>query len=163
MTVAAETMAQVHWPFVRLGLAAVCLSALAAAGPSLHLAYGGWALMSIFAVSGLGILLALQIEHGPDQRGALIVILAGAVLMRLALLFTEPYLSTDIYRYVWDGRVQAAGIDPYQYPPAAKALVGLRDPALWPPSARWCVPPGQFAAGCDFHHDRHGRFRHRSL
>ena len=25
----------------------------------------------------------------------------------------EPLLSTDIYRYVWDGRVQAAGINPY--------------------------------------------------
>ena len=35
-------------------LAAVALGALTAAGPSLHLAYGGWALMLIFAASGAG-------------------------------------------------------------------------------------------------------------
>jgi alpha-1,6-mannosyltransferase len=132
MTVAAQPMVDVRWPIVRLGLAAIFLSALAAAGPSLHLAYGGWALMSMFAASGLGILLALQIEHGPDQRGALIVILAGAVLMRLAFLFTEPYLSTDIYRYIWDGRVQAAGVNPYRHVPSAPELAHLRDAAIFP-------------------------------
>ena len=67
-----------------------------------------------------------------DQRGALIVILVGAVAMRLALLFVEPYLSTDIYRYVWDGRVQAAGINPYRYVPSAPELAHLRDAAIFP-------------------------------
>jgi hypothetical protein len=52
--------------------------------------------------------------------------------MRLALLFTEPTLSTDIYRYIWDGRVQAAGINPYRHVPAAPELAPLRDPAIWP-------------------------------
>ena len=52
--------------------------------------------------------------------------------MRLALLFVEPYLSTDIYRYVWDGRVQAAGINPYRYMPIAPELAHLRDAAIFP-------------------------------
>ena len=69
---------------------------------------------------------------GADQRAALIVILAGAVAMRLALLFVEPYLSTDIYRYIWDGRVQAAGINPYRYVPNAPELAHLRDAAIFP-------------------------------
>ena len=88
--------------------------------------------MLIFAAGGAGILLALRIADGADQRGALIVILAGALLMRLALLFVEPYLSTDIYRYVWDGRVQAAGINPYRYVPSAPELAHLRDAAIFP-------------------------------
>jgi alpha-1,6-mannosyltransferase len=132
MSVAAQPMVQVRWPLVRLGLTAVALSALTAAGPSLHLAYGGWALMAIFAAGGMGIFLALRIADFADERSALIVILAGAVLMRLALLFTEPYLSTDIYRYVWDGRVQAAGINPYRYVPSAPELAHLRDAAIFP-------------------------------
>jgi hypothetical protein len=69
---------------------------------------------------------------GPDQRVALVVILVGAVAMRLSLLLVEPYLSTDIYRYVWDGRVQAAGINPYQYVPSAPEVAHLRDPAIFP-------------------------------
>jgi hypothetical protein len=52
--------------------------------------------------------------------------------MRLALLFVEPYLSTDIYRYIWDGRVQAAGINPYRYMPAAPEVAHLRDGAIFP-------------------------------
>jgi hypothetical protein len=52
--------------------------------------------------------------------------------MRLVLLFSEPTLSSDIYRYIWDGRVQAAGINPYRYVPAADELASLRDPDVWP-------------------------------
>jgi hypothetical protein len=52
--------------------------------------------------------------------------------MRLALLFVEPYLSSDIYRYIWDGRVQAAGINPYRYVPKAPELAQLRDAVIFP-------------------------------
>ena len=47
-------------------------------------------------------------------------------------LSAPPYLSTDIYRYVWDGRVIAAGINPYRYIPADPHLEGLRDPEIFP-------------------------------
>ncbi len=119
-------------PIARLGAIGLGLVALTAAGPALHLAYGGWALMLIFAAGGAGILLALRSADGADQRQALVVILAGALLMRLALLVAEPYLSTDIYRYIWDGRVQAAGINPYRYMPSAPELSHLRDAAIFP-------------------------------
>ena len=65
-------------------------------------------------------------------RWTLWIILACAVLMRCVLLATPPSLSTDIYRYVWDGRVQAAGINPYRYVPAAPELASLRDEAIYP-------------------------------
>jgi alpha-1,6-mannosyltransferase len=48
------------------------------------------------------------------------------------LVLTPPRFSTDVYRYVWDGRVQAAGINPYRYVPADPALARLRDGAIYP-------------------------------
>jgi alpha-1,6-mannosyltransferase len=52
--------------------------------------------------------------------------------MRLAALVSPPYLSTDIYRYVWDGRVEAAGINPYRYIPTDPHLLPLRDRRIFP-------------------------------
>ena len=43
-----------------------------------------------------------------------------------------PFLSTDLYRYVWDGRVQRAGIDVYRYIPDDPALASLRDAEIYP-------------------------------
>jgi hypothetical protein len=111
---------------------ALGLSMLTAAGPTLHLRLGDWALIAIFAVGGIGAVVAVRLGELADQRSALILILVGAAAMRLALLFTEPTLSTDVYRYIWDGRVQAAGVNPYRYVPAAPELAQLRDPAIWP-------------------------------
>jgi alpha-1,6-mannosyltransferase len=117
---------------VRLGLMAVALTGLTMATLTLHLRYSGWALIAAFALGGIGAWAASRLAEGADQRSALIVILAGAVAMRLALLFVEPYLSSDIYRYIWDGRVQAAGINPYRHVPMAPELVPLRDVAIFP-------------------------------
>ena len=47
-------------------------------------------------------------------------------------MLSPPYLSSDIYRYVWDGRVMAAGINPYRYVPADPHLEALRDPDIFP-------------------------------
>lgn len=66
----------------------------------------------------------------PDR--ALYVVMGVAVLLRAGLLTVPPFLSSDIYRYVWDGRVQAAGINPYLYVPADSALRPLRDDEVYP-------------------------------
>jgi hypothetical protein len=58
-------------------------------------------------------------------------ILAVAAIARAMLIFAPP-VSTDIYRYVWDGRVQASGVNPYEYRPADSQLVPLRDEAIYP-------------------------------
>jgi hypothetical protein len=47
-------------------------------------------------------------------------------------LAAPPLLSTDVYRYVWDGRVQFAGINPYRYLPIAPELAFLRDDTVFP-------------------------------
>ncbi|MFN2452616.1 MAG: glycosyltransferase 87 family protein [Pyrinomonadaceae bacterium] len=65
-------------------------------------------------------------------RSSLIIVIVFAALFRLSILFVPPYLSDDIYRYIWDGRVQAAGINPYRYVPADDALARLRDASIYP-------------------------------
>jgi alpha-1,6-mannosyltransferase len=52
--------------------------------------------------------------------------------MRLAALLAPPYLSDDINRYVWDGRVEGDGINPYRYIPADPHLASLRDETIFP-------------------------------
>jgi alpha-1,6-mannosyltransferase len=64
----------------------------------------------------------------PVDRLTFPIILAVAIACRLAVLFAEPYLSTDIYRYVWDGIVQHAHISPYRYVPGDPVLSFLRAP-----------------------------------
>src|SRR5262245_66509464 len=111
MTTNAYPLVQLRWPHMRLAALGVGLVGVTAAGPTLHLAYGGWALMLVFGIGAAGAILASRTES-VDERGALTVILVAAVAMRLALVFVEPYLSSDIYRYVWDGGGRGIGIHP---------------------------------------------------
>jgi hypothetical protein len=50
-----------------------------------------------------------------------------AAILRAIFLLTDPVLSDDVFRYVWDGRVQHAGINPYRYAPDDPNLMPLRD------------------------------------
>ncbi|OYV51360.1 MAG: hypothetical protein B7Z78_08825 [Rhodospirillales bacterium 20-60-12] len=63
---------------------------------------------------------------------SLAFILGTAILLRLIVVGTAPFLSTDIYRYIWDGWVQAAGINPFRYIPDDPHLAFLRDAAVFP-------------------------------
>ncbi len=50
------------------------------------------------------------------------IILITGILFRLTLLPSDPIASDDIYRYIWDGKVIANGINPFKYSPADKSL-----------------------------------------
>jgi alpha-1,6-mannosyltransferase len=115
-----------------LAALAVALVALTAVGPVLHQRLGGWALIGIFAASAAGALAAARLSAHAHAGAALAVIAVGAVAMRAGALLHEPSLSSDVYRYVWDGRVAGAGINPYRFVPAAPELAVLRDPAIFP-------------------------------
>lgn len=56
-------------------------------------------------------------------------IIGVAVLLRLALLPTLPFLSDDVYRYGWEGRLQRHGYSPARYAPDSPELAFLRDAA----------------------------------
>ena len=64
----------------------------------------------------------------PVNRATLPLVLAIALAARIPPLLAPPHLSTDIYRYVWDGIVQHAHISPYRYVPGDPALGFLRAP-----------------------------------
>ncbi|WP_282695306.1 glycosyltransferase family 87 protein [Streptomyces sp. CC208A] len=83
---------------------------------------GAWA---VFAAA------ALVLRRVP-RRHVVPLVLAGAVAVTAAGLVAAPRTSTDSYRYAWDGRVQAAGVSPYDHAPADPALGGLRDDWLFP-------------------------------
>jgi hypothetical protein len=78
-------------------------------------------------LAGVGV-----VRYRPTGGAALAVILLAGIAVRLMLLTAPPAYSTDLYRYVWDGRVQAAGINPYRYIPADPALSALRDTGTGP-------------------------------
>src|SRR5947209_7515042 len=59
-----------------------------------------------------------------SPRSSLALILIVAAAMRLAALLSPLYLSDDVYRYIWDGRVVGAGINPYRYVPTDPHLAG---------------------------------------
>jgi hypothetical protein len=79
-------------------------------------------------------------------RLAVGLILAGGIAVQVVALTGPPQNSSDLYRYIWDGRVQAAGIDPYLYAPGDAGVVALRNHFLWP-STRPGTGPGHYG-GC---------------
>jgi hypothetical protein len=92
------------------------------------------AFVGLFVVAGVGYALAVAwiVRRPPAGRGALLAIVGAGVAFRLILLPTAPTLSTDLYRYLWDGRIAAAGVSPYRYPPSAPELASFRDAAVYP-------------------------------
>jgi hypothetical protein len=81
-------------------------------------------------VSGWGVwlyvLAVVLILTQPVNRWTMWIVLGVAAVCRLQVVFAPPFLSSDIYRYVWDGVVQHAGISPYRYVPGDAALRFLR-------------------------------------
>jgi alpha-1,6-mannosyltransferase len=88
-------------------------------------------LMAFIQMPIYGVAAWLVITRPITGRAALAGILLVGLAMRLIILPSPP-ASSDIYRYIWDGRVQAAGINPYRYLPADDALRPLRDEAIYP-------------------------------
>ena len=72
------------------------------------------------------------VRAGEVPRTCVWLVLAVALAMRALTFMAPPLLSTDVFRYVWDGRVQTAGISPYRFVPAAPELTFLRDDAVFP-------------------------------
>jgi alpha-1,6-mannosyltransferase len=96
------------------------------------------------AAWALAVLLAPML---PRSRGDRAGILLLAIAMRIPAWLAPPVHSDDLHRYLWDGRVQRAGLNPYDHPPDAPELMPLRDenwshvnnrqlPTIYPPLAQ---------------------------
>lgn len=116
-------------PLTAIGAA---LLALLFSAPHVHRAYGGHAWLALLSAWTLLMIAAARLAPRVKPATGLAIVLVVAALLRLELLLEPPYLSSDMYRYVWDGRVQAAGINPYLYVPAAPELAHLRDARIYP-------------------------------
>ena len=116
--------------FVASSVAAVILSA--------HIARGGallsvrWRLLAEMAVWAAAWVVAVAAAFRLPRRRAMALLFLVALALRAAALTGPPTTTDDFYRYSWDGRVQAAGLDPYEFPPSSPRLEGLREPWLWP-------------------------------
>jgi hypothetical protein len=88
--------------------------------------------IALVILSGFIAIVATRIAAKVPARIGLTIVISFAIVLRIAALSEPPMFSGDVYRYVWDGRVQAAGINPYRYVPADEALAGLRDAAVFP-------------------------------
>jgi alpha-1,6-mannosyltransferase len=93
---------------------------------------GDNAFMALTVPAGLLTFAATVAAERASPVRALWLILGVAVALRAYVLLFDPLLSSDVYRYVWDGKVQAAGVNPYRYIPADPALASLRDGAIFP-------------------------------
>jgi hypothetical protein len=125
----------------RLAALGLALVALTLGGLALHVPGMGIvgsperlaALVGVMGVQGVIYLWAVRLVlRRPAVPRMLWLVLGVAVAIRLPLVVSYPFLSSDTNRYVWDGRVQVAGINPYLYVPADPALAGLRNISVFP-------------------------------
>ena len=114
-----------RFSFIALGLEATLISVVLLGHPY-HRIATFWS--AIFVAFCLYLLAARSVWRGVQWKPAWILV--TAIIFRLTLLAFEPTLSDDIYRYIWDGRVQLAGFNPYLYSPDSEALLSLRN-ELW--------------------------------
>lgn len=127
---------------IALGTLGAALIALTLGGLALHVPGSvsvgtmprTYLFILLLAVAGAVYLVAVRhvLRTPLPGRRALPLVAAVALALRVPLVPVAPFLSSDMYRYVWDGRVADAGINPYRYIPADPALASLRDNAIYP-------------------------------
>jgi hypothetical protein len=81
-------------------------------------------------IAGTAYLLAIRefFHTRKYPRRVILVCLALAALWRVPFLMMPPGADDDIHRYLWDGRVQRLGYNPYDVIPADPALARLHTP-----------------------------------
>ncbi|MFB3879617.1 MAG: hypothetical protein ACE149_00060 [Armatimonadota bacterium] len=102
---------------------------------------------SAFAVF-LAAVFAIRRARAELPRHLVWLIVLVGIGLRLAVAPVRPATTSDIYRYLWEGRVVRAGLNPYAEAPNSPRLAHLRDwvwdvlpfksvPAAYPPVAQY--------------------------
>lgn len=92
----------------------------------------GWRVVAQYsAASMLMLYIWIRFPNSRDGFSPVWSLLLVGVLVRLLLLFTEPYTSNDVSRYLFDGLIALHGFDPYSTPHNHPELASLRE--LWAP------------------------------
>jgi hypothetical protein len=121
-----------HAPLYQLATIGAIFASLTLATPFAFQAGGDNAFIALAIPASLLALAATHVAERTATSRALWLIFGIGILLRVYVLLFDPLLSTDIFRYIWDGRVQAAGVNPYRYFPAHDALAHLRDATIFP-------------------------------
>jgi hypothetical protein len=106
----------------------LCVAGWASGGPpTAHIAPH----LGLFGAAFAAYLGALAASRGLSRRG-LLGALGLALAWRMVLVVAPPLLSDDIYRYVWEGRIQNHGGNPFRWGdrPDAERWTPLRD-GVW--------------------------------
>ena len=137
-------------PGALLGCGVVLAGALGAAGQiDARGEAGRFAALMMVAAAAYVASLRVVGRGPPAGTGSLAVCVAVALAARAALASGAPLVSDDVYRYLWDGRVQQFGLSPYETVPDDPALAGLHTaetrridptsavlPSIYPPLAQ---------------------------
>lgn len=108
---------------------------------------GGPAFMASLTIAGIVYLLALREFFAAQcfSRRVVVIGLVLAAVWHIAFLRVPAGVDDDIHRYVWDGRLQRLGYNPYLVVPADPAVRGLHTPetrTLNNPELPSPYPPG---------------------
>jgi hypothetical protein len=135
-----------------LALCALGLAVVASGWAAVASTYG-WPVgiplhLALFLAAGAiwagALVLLARIPRAPGQAA---IVLAVALTLRAPAWMAPPSHSDDVWRFVWDGRVQRAGMNPFLHAPEAPELAPLRDadftrinhrklPTIYPPGAQ---------------------------
>ena len=110
---------------------------------------GGPPFMASLTVAGIAYLLAIrEFFRAPKfPRRVVVIGLVLAAVWNIEFLRLPPGMDDDIHRYVWDGRLQRLGYNPYLVVPSDPAVEGLHTaetrslnnpdlPSPYPPGAQ---------------------------
>ena len=91
---------------------------------------GGPSFLILLGIAGIAYLLAIRELFSTPRfpRHVIFIGLAFAALWHLPFLLMPPGSDDDIHRYLWDGRVQRLGYNPYIVVPSDPALARLHTP-----------------------------------
>jgi len=111
------------------GLGAILLVSLTIASRKLG-SVGEPSFIIALLVAGVAYLLAIREFFSTQNfpRHVIVIGLVLAALWQIPFLLQPPGLDDDVHRYVWDGRVQRLGYNPYMLVPSDPALAGLHTP-----------------------------------
>jgi hypothetical protein len=110
--------------------------------PSFAILYTASFITYIFAIFYISKNVETNEQDNSSSSKVLWAIIIFSLMFRLTLLPAAP--SDDIYRYLWEGKLQLNGINPYSHPPESSSLEYLRDrffsginhkhlPTIYPP------------------------------
>jgi len=87
-------------------------------------------IVAVYLLAGvLYFIPAVMVRSVPASKKLLIWVIGVGVALRAVTFFSTPILEDDYYRYLWDGGVTAARMNPFSYAPADAVNSSERLPA----------------------------------